>query len=106
VLVLEHDALTLWRRVSSGDPPGPPDPTPTVAVVWRDGPDVLHAPLDLEEGLALEAALAGDSLARVCAAFGRAEDPARTAFGALSSWFDEGWVSAILPPAGTLGTAA
>jgi hypothetical protein len=106
VLVLEHDAMALWRRVSAGVPPDPPDPTPTVAVVWQDGPDVLHARLDLEEGLALEAALAGDSLVRVCAAFGRAEDPARIAFATLGSWFDEGWISAVLPPAGTVGNAA
>jgi hypothetical protein len=106
VLVLEHDAMALWRQVSAGVPPDPPGPTPTVAVVWQDGPDVLHARLDLEEGLALEAALAGDSLVRVCAAFGRAEDPARTAFATLGSWFDEAWISAVLPPAGTVGNAA
>jgi hypothetical protein len=106
VVVLEHDALALWRRVWAAAPPDPPDPTPTVAVVWQDGPDVLHARLDLEEGLALEAALAGDSLVRVCAAFGRAENPARTAFAALASWFDEDWIAAVVPPAGTAGNAA
>ncbi len=106
VVVLEHDALALWRRVRAEVPPEPPDPTPTVAVVWREGPDVLHTRLDLEEGLALEAAQAGDSLARVCAAFGRAEKPARTAFAAIASWFDEGWIAAVLPPAGKVGNAA
>jgi hypothetical protein len=106
VLVLEHDAIALWRRVAAGVPPDPPDPTPTVAVVWQDGPDVLHTRLDLVEGLALEVALAEDALVRVCAAFGRSEDPARTAFSTLGSWFDEGWISAVLPPVGAVGSTA
>lgn len=98
VLVLQHDALTLWRRLRAGAQPGPPASTPTVAVVWRDGPDVLHARVDLDEGLALEAALAGDPIVRVCAAFGRAKDPAGAAFAALASWFDEGWIAGVVPP--------
>lgn len=106
VLILDHDAMALWRRVSAGLLPDPPDPMPTVAVVWQSGPDILHARLDFDEGLALETALAGDSLVHVCAAFGRSEDPAQTAFATLGSWFDEGWISAVLPPAGTVGTAA
>ncbi len=106
VLVFEHDALALWRGLRAGVPPGPPDAAPTIAVVWRDGADVLHARVDLDEGLALEAALAGDPVARVCAAFGRAEDPVGAAFAALASWFDEGWIAAIVPSPGTVGTAA
>jgi len=106
VLILGHDAMALWRRVSAGLPPDPPDPMTTVAVVWQSGPDVLHARLDFDEGLALETALAGDSLVHVCAAFGRSEDPAQTAFATLSSWFEEGWISAVLPPSGTVGSAA
>jgi hypothetical protein len=34
------------------------------------------------------------------------DDPARIAFATLGSWFDEGWVSAVLPPAGTLDERA
>jgi hypothetical protein len=106
VLILEHDAIALWRRVSAGLPADPPDRVPTVAVVWQSGPDVLHARLELDEGLALEAALAGDSLVHVCAAFGRSQDPARAAFATVGSWFDEGWISTVLPPPGTVGNAA
>jgi hypothetical protein len=98
VLVLEHDALTPWRRLRDGGSAGPPDPTLTIAVVWRDGVDVVHARLDLDEALGLEAALAGDPIARVCAAFGRAKDPAGAAFAALESWFDEGWIAEVVPP--------
>jgi hypothetical protein len=98
VLVLEHDVVRLWQRLRTDRSTEPPDPTPTVVVVWREGADVLHARLELDEALGLEAALAGDPIARVCAAFGRAEDPAGAAFAALQSWFDEGWISAVAPP--------
>jgi hypothetical protein len=101
VLVLDHDALSLWRSVSAASPPDPPERVPTVAVVWRDRADVFHAKLDLEEALALESALAGDPLVRVCAAFGRGSDPARAAFAALASWFDEGWIAAVVSPGAT-----
>ncbi len=106
VIVLEHDAVALWRRLRAGLQPEAPEATPTVAVVWQDRLDVLHARLDLDEALALEAVLAGDPLARVFAAFGRAVDPAGTAFAALESWFDEGWIAGVVPPRGTVGTAA
>ncbi len=98
VLVLEHDVVPLWQRLRTDRNREPPDPTPTVVVVWRDGADVLHARLELDEALGLESALAGDPIARVCAAFGRAEDPAGAAFAALQSWFDEGWIAGIVPP--------
>jgi hypothetical protein len=106
VVVLEHDAVALWRRLRSGLEPEHPEPMPTVAVVWQDCLDVLHARLDLDEALALEAVLAGDPFARVFAAFGRAVDPAGTAFATLESWFDEGWIAGVVPPRGTVGAAA
>jgi hypothetical protein len=34
VLILEHDAMALWRRVYAGLPPDPPEAMPTVAAVW------------------------------------------------------------------------
>jgi hypothetical protein len=106
VIVLEHDAVALWRRLRAALVPEPPEATPTVAVVWQDRLEVLHARLDLDEALGLEAVLAGDPLARVFAAFGRAADPAGTAFAALEAWFDEGWIAGVVPPRGTVGTAA
>lgn len=41
--------------------------------------------------------MAGDPLARVFAAFGRAVDPAGTAFATLEAWFDEGWIAGVVP---------
>jgi hypothetical protein len=106
VIVLEHDAVALWRRLRAELEPEHPEPKPTVAVIWQDRLDVLQARLDFDEALALEAVLAGDPLARVFAAFGRAVDPAGTAFATLESWFDEGWISDVVLPRGTVGTAA
>jgi hypothetical protein len=65
-------------------------------VVWREGFEVFHGRIELDEAAALGAARAGDPLERVCAAFGRREDPATAAFAALASWFDQGWIAAIL----------
>jgi hypothetical protein len=64
-------------------------------VVWREGFDVFHGRLDLDEARALDDARAGEPLARICAAFGQRGDPAAAAFAALASWFDQGWVAAI-----------
>ncbi len=106
VLALGHDAATLWRRLEDGNPADAPIADPTAVVVWRAGLEVFHGRIGLDEARALEAALTGEPLASVCAAFGRREDPAAAAFAALVSWFDEGWISAVLPPAGTVGNAA
>jgi Protein of unknown function (DUF692) len=65
------------------------------ALVWRPRYDVFHIKLDLDETVALESALAGEPLSRICAAFARREDPAGAAFAALSSWLQEGWVAGI-----------
>jgi hypothetical protein len=100
VLVLEHDVVPLWQRLRANRSAEPSEGTPTMVVVWRDAVDVLHARLELDEALGLEAALAGDPIARVCAAFGRAQDPPEAAFAALLSWFDEGWIAGIVPPPG------
>ncbi len=97
LVLLDHDAAELFRRLDAGEPPGVPAPGPCAAAVWRREFEVLHAPLDLDEALALEAALAGDPLARVCAAFARRERPAEAAFEALRSWADEGWIAGVSP---------
>lgn len=99
LLVLDHDAAAVWRLLERGEPAGPPLPGPVAVAVWRAGFDVFHARVDLDEALALEAAGRGEPMARVCAAFGRATDPAGAAFAALASWLDEGWVAAVLPRA-------
>jgi hypothetical protein len=97
VLVLAHDATTLWRRLEDGEPPGPPSPGPGTVAVWRSGFEVFHAQLPLDEASALEAARSGDSLATICAVFCDREDPATAAHAALSSWLDEGWIVSVGP---------
>jgi len=92
ILVLDHAAAPLWRRLEDGEPPDPPWPGPSAVAVWRRGFEVFHGPLSLDEAVALEGAASGDSLARICAAFVHREDPAAAAHAALSSWLVEGWI--------------
>jgi len=95
VLVLDHAAAPLWRRLEDGEPPDPPSPGPSAVAVWRSGFDVLHGALSLAEAVALEGAMSGDSLATICAAFADREDPAAAAHAALSSWLAEGWIVGV-----------
>jgi hypothetical protein len=55
--------------------------------------------LPIDEARAIETALTGAPLPRVCAAFERRQDPAAAAFAALSSWLDEGWIAGVEPRA-------
>ena len=91
-IVLKHDAAPLWRRVESGEPADPPTPGPAAVAVWRRDFEVFHCLLPLDEAAALRAAMAGETLDSVCAAFGDRPDPEADAHAALSSWFDEGWI--------------
>jgi len=95
VVMLEHDAASLWRRVESGEPADPPAPGPAAVAVWRRDFEVFHCSLPLVEAAALRAAMAGETLDSVCAAFGDRPDPAAEAHAALSSWFDEGWIVGV-----------
>jgi hypothetical protein len=95
VLTLDHDAAALWRRLEEDEPADASIANPTAVVVWREGFEVFHGRIELDEARALDAARAGDPLASVCAVFGQREDPAAAAFAALTSWFDQGWIAAI-----------
>jgi len=95
VLVLDHDASAVWRRLENGEAAGAPTAGVTAVVVWRSGFEVFHARVELDEARAIETALAGALLPRVCAAFEQREDPAAAAFAALASWLGEGWIAAI-----------
>jgi hypothetical protein len=95
VVVLDHDAATLWRGLEGGEPADAPTAEPTAAVVWRSGFEVFHARVELDEARALVLARAGEQVATVCAAFGEREDPGSAAFAAVASWFDEGWIASI-----------
>jgi hypothetical protein len=95
VLGLEHDVLTIWRRLEDGETSGPVLGVPTAVVVWRTGFDVFHTMIEPDEADALALGSAGERLAAICEAFGGREDPAAAAFAALASWFDEGWIASI-----------
>ncbi len=95
VLVLDHAATPLWRRLEDGEPPDAPSSGASAVAVWRCGLDVFHTPLALDEAVALEEARSGDSLATICAAFADREDPAAAAHAALSGWLAEGWIAAL-----------
>jgi hypothetical protein len=95
LLTLDHDAATLWRRLEDGEQADAPIASPTAVVVWREGFEVFHARIELDEARALDAARTGDPLASVCATFAGREDPAAAALTALTSWFGEGWIAAI-----------
>jgi hypothetical protein len=97
-LAVEHDAVGLWRALEHGEPAPPPVPGRHAIAVWRSGFDVFHTALALDEAIALEAVASGESLARVCDAFGGREDPPRAAFNAITSWFNEGWIAAVERP--------
>jgi hypothetical protein len=98
LLVLDHDAAAVWRRIEEGEVACEPIAAATALAVWRSGFEVFHARVEPDEARALAAALAGDPLSRVCAAFERHEDPAAAAFAALASWLDEGWIAGIAAP--------
>jgi len=97
ILVLDHAAAPLWRRLEDGEPRDPPSPGASPVAVWRSGFDVFHTPLALDEAVALEGALSGDSLAEICAAFAGREEPAAAAHAALSSWLADGWIEGLAP---------
>jgi hypothetical protein len=92
VLILDHAVAPLWRRLEDGEAPDPPSPGTSPVAVWRSGFEVFHAPLALDEAVALVGAACGDSMAVICAAFADSEEPAAAAHAALSSWLAEGWV--------------
>jgi hypothetical protein len=92
VLVLDHAAAPLWRRLEDGEKVEPPVAGTSTVAVWRSGFEVFHRALSLDEAVALEGAASGDSLATICAAFDEREDPAAAAHAALSTWLKEGWI--------------
>jgi hypothetical protein len=105
VVVLEHAVAPLWRRLEDGEPPEPPVPGTSRVAVWRSGFEVFHSALSPDEGVALQGAAAGESLAVLCAAFADGEEPAAAAHAALSSWLAEGWIVATVDQAPGLGAS-
>lgn len=95
LLRLGHPVQEPWLEAIRGVAATPAPAAPTFLAVWRAGSEVLHAPLDPSEGLALQAALSGARLLDVCERFAAADEPAEAGFAALASWLDEGWVAGV-----------
>ncbi len=95
ILFLGHGAAALWRRLEDGEVPEPPAAGVSAVAVWRTGFEVFHCSLELDEAGALQAAAAGEPLARVCESFSERQDPAAAAHAALSSWLSEGWIAGV-----------
>jgi len=98
ILVIDHDAASLWRRLEDGERPDPPSAGAFAVAVWRRGFDVFHAPISHDEAVAIEGAIAGHSLGSICASFSGQEDPVAAAHAALGSWLREGWIVALVEP--------
>jgi hypothetical protein len=95
VVTTKHDVVGVWRALEHDQPAPPPAPGIRAIAVWRSWFQVFHTTLDLNEALALESAGAGQPLSQVCAVFGDGEGAAQAAFSAITSWFDEGWISSV-----------
>jgi hypothetical protein len=97
VLAVEHEVVALWRALEQETPAPPPKPGIHAIAVWRSGFEVFHTGLESDEAEALRAIASGKPLSHVCALFGDREDPARAAFDAIASWFNEGWIAGFYP---------
>lgn len=95
---LEHDVAALVEALEA-ERPAPRaraerSVRPAVRIVWRQGFEVFHRPVEAREARALRRARAGRPLAEVCAAF-RSE---QAAFSALSSWAQEQMLCELQAP--------
>jgi Putative DNA-binding domain len=97
-LVLEFDVLPLWAELETSDEPPEVDSTGAHVAVWRQGFQVLHRALGVEEAEALARARTGATLAEVCEPFGLLADPQGEAFRTLAAWFSSGLVSRVEGP--------
>jgi hypothetical protein len=97
-LVLGYDVLRLWAELEASDEPPEVDRTAVHVAVWRQGFQVLHRALGVEEAEALARARAGGTLAEVCEPFGLSADPQGEAFRTLAAWFSSGLVARVEGP--------
>jgi len=95
VLLLAHDAPSLWRKLERREPPDAPEAETTSVAVWRRSFEVFHCVLDRVEAEALRLAAEERTLAEICACFEERPDPVADAFAALSGWLEEGWVVSL-----------
>ncbi len=95
ILTLSHDLEDLWQALVDGARAGPPSPREDSVAIWRKGFDVVHASIEADEARAVDLARSGEQLGTVCEAFAARPDAVEAAFGAISSWFAEGWIRAV-----------
>jgi hypothetical protein len=95
---LQHDVRPLWDALDGELAPPEPLPGPVAFAVWRREFKVFHTRLSPAEARALSVALDGGALEDVCGAFAGEPEPAHLAFGAVLSWFADGWVSGVGAP--------
>jgi hypothetical protein len=92
------DVSALWAAVEARAATAPPEPSPTDLLVWRRASRVSHAVLSPTEAASLRAALGGEPLSAVCAAFAAAPAPDEAAYDALAGWFSDALVAAVVFP--------
>jgi hypothetical protein len=95
VIDLAHDAAALWQGLEVGEDVLAPQDGASVGI-WRRGFEVFHSSLPPEEAEALRAAMEGEPLDAICAAFPERPDPGAEAHAAISSWFAEGWIAGVV----------
>ena len=97
-LALDYDVLPLWAKLEASDEPPAVDRAAVHVAVWRQGFQVLHRALGVEEAEALARARRGATLAEVCEPFGLSADPQGEAFRTLAAWFSGGLVARVEGP--------
>ncbi len=101
VVALAFPAHRLWQALERGEAPPVLEPSATDVLIWRREFTVYHRPAARHEARLLALVQAGAPFAAVCeelAAVGDNDnDPAaaRAAFEMLTSWIDQGLLSAI-----------
>lgn len=88
VLRLTSDPRPLRRGHAAGE-------GPLLLAVWRQGFEVVHVAVNVEEARALEALQRGATLLELMEPFADHGDDGTAAFAALRSWFSEGIIASL-----------
>ena len=98
LLDLDWDLCGLWETLESGEAADGARRTRQHLLVWREGFDVEHAPVDAVEADALRALLSGRTFGEICEALaggGDLEAAALRASGLLTGWLTRGLVTGV-----------
>lgn len=99
-VALAFPVHALWQALERGEPPPTLEPAPTDILVWRRGFQVYHRTAARDEAALLASIQAGAPFAAVCEQLaarrpGGDDAAVRAAFGFLTTWIDQGLLSAI-----------